>query len=85
MYYCFFVLCVGFLLPEEQIIPVQGAAKNDCNLDTFWYEPWGKSGVYKGIDIFASHGQAVFAQVMVWLFVLVLFAIGGNVSIVLGP
>lgn len=31
----FFVLCVGFLLPEEQIIPVQGAAKNDCNLDTF--------------------------------------------------
>ena len=62
MYYCFFVLCVGFLLPEEQIIPVQGAAKNDCNLDTFWYEPWGKSGVYKGIDIFESHGQAVFSS-----------------------
>lgn len=79
------VLLVGLLLPEEQIIPVYGAASNDWNHNTFWYEPWGKSGVHKGIDIFAKQGQAVISST----YGLVIFngtlGIGGNVVIVLGP
>lgn len=67
------VLCVGFLFPEEQIIPVQDAATNDWNHNTFWYEPWGKSGVHKGIDVFAKQGQAVLSS----SYGLVLFYIHG--------
>jgi hypothetical protein len=48
------VITLGFLLPEKIVMPVVGATVNDWNKDTFWYEPWGSSGVHKGIDIFAS-------------------------------
>lgn len=55
------VVLLGFLIPERLIIPVQGAAVTDWNKDTFWYEPWGDSGVHKGIDIFAPQGTEVLA------------------------
>ena len=43
-------------LPEWPQIPVQGASARDWNPRTFWFEPWGRSGVHKGIDIFAKQG-----------------------------
>jgi peptidoglycan LD-endopeptidase LytH len=46
-------------LPEWPQIPVEGAGPRDWNAQTFWYEPWGRSGVHKGIDIFAKPGTAV--------------------------
>ena len=57
------VITVGLALPEHAIIPVEGATSADWNAKTFWYEPWGKSGVHKGIDIFAPEGRAVIAAV----------------------
>lgn len=74
-----------FLIPEDKIIPVEGATKADWHKDTFWYEPWGSSGVHKGIDIFAAkgtplrstnHGIVVYSRTL---------AKGGEVIIVLGP
>ena len=41
------------VLPEWPQIPVAGASARDWNPRTFWFEPWGRSGVHKGIDIFA--------------------------------
>lgn len=79
------LLVAGFLLPESLVIPVQGASKGDWNADTFWYEPWGKSGVHKGIDIFSPSGTPVLAST----YGITLFqgelGIGGNVVVVLGP
>lgn len=79
------VLLAGYLLPERLLIPVEGATTSDWNEDTFWYEPWGASGVHKGIDIFAPKGKRVLAATGG----LVIFdgsaSRGGNIVLVLGP
>jgi murein DD-endopeptidase MepM/ murein hydrolase activator NlpD len=76
---------VVMLLPERPVIPVQGATSRDWNPASFWYEPWGRSGVHKGIDIFAPRGNPVVAPT----YGLVLFRgdipMGGRVLLVLGP
>jgi hypothetical protein len=52
---------IGLLLPGRAVIPVAGASARDWNPRSFWYEPWGASGVHKGIDIFAAQGRTVVA------------------------
>lgn len=78
-------LLAVLLLPENQRIPVAGAKSGDWHPDTFWYSPWGRSGVHKGVDIFASKGTPVLASSSG----LVLFrgelARGGKVVLMLGP
>lgn len=79
------VIIIGFLVPERLVIPVDGATVSDWNKGTFWYEPWGASGVHKGIDIFAPKGKDVIAASGG----LVMYQggndLGGNVLLVLGP
>jgi peptidoglycan LD-endopeptidase LytH len=80
------ILIVGFLLPERMIIPVLGATTSSWNHHSFWYKPWGKSGVHRGIDIFAKEGTPVIAATGG----LVLCAhdsqdAGGNIVVILGP
>jgi peptidoglycan LD-endopeptidase LytH len=49
-----------FLLAQPDLqVPVKGAVRSDWNPKTFWYEPWGKSIVHRGIDIFAKAGTDV--------------------------
>ena len=43
----FCVILSGFLVPEPRVIPVAHATSTDWNSNTFWYEPWGSSGVHK--------------------------------------
>ena len=78
------VFAAGFIVPEDRNIPVVGATNADWNKDTFWYEPWGASGVHKGVDIFAVKGTAVLSPTNM----LVLFngeiAMGGKVIVGLG-
>jgi len=75
----------GFLWPQRAVVPVQGATERDWNPESFWYYPWGRSAVHKGIDIFASEGTAVVSATPG----LVMYAgpggTGGNVVAVLGP
>ena len=79
------VILIGFVMPDEPVIPVAGATSSDWNHDTFWHSPWGASGVHKGIDIFAMEGTRVISSTPG----LVLFSgkrsRGGNVVAVLGP
>ncbi len=79
------VLCVGLLLPEFPVIPVKGATAGDWNAKSFWFEPWGKSGVHKGIDIFGKINTPIIATT----YGIVIFAgelpLGGKVVAVLGP
>lgn len=79
------VVAAGLLLPERAIIPVDGATSRDWNPKSFWFEPWGVSGVHKGIDIFATQGTAVRAAVHGLVIYRGEFGQGGNVVAILGP
>jgi len=81
----FLVVLAGFLVPESRVIPVEGATSNDWNKDSFWFEPWGASGVHKGVDIFGNKGQKVVATTNMIILYKGSFSIGGNVVIGLGP
>jgi len=79
------VVLAPFAIPEYARIPVQGATVRDWNPQAFWYEPWGASGVHKGIDIFAPQGRAVIASVPGIVIFRGQLKLGGNVVAVLGP
>lgn len=81
----FIFFLVGFVVPERLIIPVAGATKADWNHKSFWYSPWGISGVHKGIDIFAAEGTPVISATRGFVFFSGTLALGGNVVVVLGP
>lgn len=79
------ILGLGFLIPEPKIIPVLGATEADWNKDTYWYEPWGSSGVHKGIDIFAPEGTNVISSSNLLILYRGTLRKGGNVVVGLGP
>jgi murein DD-endopeptidase MepM/ murein hydrolase activator NlpD len=79
------VVLAPFAIPEHARIPVQGATVRDWNPRAFWYEPWGASGVHKGIDIFAREGRPVIAPVPGIVIFRGQLKLGGNVVAVLGP
>jgi len=79
------LLVFGFLWPERINMPVTGADKRDWNPKSFWAEPWGSSGVHKGIDIFAKHGTPVVSTTDGVLLYAGVIPKGGNVILVLGP
>ena len=82
----FLVLIVaGFALPESAVIPVQGATSQDWNSQSFWFAPWGKSGVHKGIDIFATKGTPLLAATNGIVVFRGELSLGGKVIAVLGP
>jgi len=55
------LLLLGLLAPQWLRVPVKGASSRDWHPQSFWYEPWGRSGTHKGIDIFARQGTPVLA------------------------
>ena len=79
------IFTIILLLPYSISIPVKGASSKDWNKDTFWFEPWGISGVHKGVDIFSRKSTEVLSPT----FGLVLYegeiAVGGKVIITIGP
>ena len=75
----------GLLLPATAIIPVQGATPADWNARSFWCRPWGKSGVHRGIDIFAKEGTPVMAATSGLVVYAGTLRDGGNVVAILGP
>ena len=79
------IFIAGFLVPERKVIPVAAATSADWNANTFWYEPWGSSGVHKGIDIFGSKGTQVIASTDMLILYKGTFNKGGNIIVGLGP
>lgn len=80
---CIFAL--NLFIPTSAIIPVQNATTKDWNKQSFWYSPWGKSGVHKGIDIFAKKGTSVLSSSTGLVIYTGNVLMGGNVVAVLGP
>lgn len=83
VFFCLFIL--GFLIPEPRGIPVKGATSADWNPKSFWFEPWGSSGVHKGLDIFARRGTPVLAPTDLLILYRRVLSKGGNVALGLGP
>ena len=75
----------AYVIPEEHKIPVVGASMNDWNQKSFWYYPWGKNRVHKGIDIFAEAGSPVVAPTRGFVLFAGKISMGGNVVYMLGP
>ena len=75
----------GLCLPENLIIPVKGATSKDWNHQTFWYSPWGASGVHKGIDIFGKRHQQVISPISGFVIFSGELTRGGHAIAVLGP
>ncbi|MEM6262991.1 MAG: M23 family metallopeptidase [Bacteroidota bacterium] len=76
---------LGLLIPQNLIIPVEGATYNDYHADTFWYYPWGTSVTHKGVDIFAKSGTPVLAATAGLVIYSGKLGKGGKVLMVLGP
>ncbi len=77
------ILILGMLPSGSLTIPVAGATNSDWNKDTFWYEPWGKSGVHKGIDIFAAKSIEVISPAPGFVLYSGKISRGGNIVVVL--
>lgn len=80
------------LIAVESLVPnpilqqqVFGARSQDWNANTYWHPNWGKSGVHKGIDIFAARGTPVVAAQAGLVVYQGLLREGGNVVAVLSP
>lgn len=76
---------LGLIFDQDPLIPVVGAKTSDWNPDSFWHEPWGTSGVHKGIDIFAKKGTEVLASVGGLVVYRGELKLGGNSLTILGP
>jgi peptidoglycan LD-endopeptidase LytH len=79
------IVIIGLLIPERLIIPVRGATPRNWNHNSFWFRPWGKSGVHRGIDIFSREGRAVVSSCSGIVVCADTISNGGNVVAVLGP
>jgi murein DD-endopeptidase MepM/ murein hydrolase activator NlpD len=79
------IFLAGIAAPERLIIPVQHATVKDWNHQSFWFEPWGPSGVHEGIDIFAPMSTPVLSPTYGIVIYRGQIALGGNVLVVLGP
>ena len=78
------ILALGLCNPQRGVIPVQNATSKDWNANSFWYSPWGKSGVHKGIDMFAKRGTPVIASTSGLVVYTGNISIGGNFVAILG-
>ena len=56
------ILGIGFIIPQQMIIPVSKATTKSWAADSFWAYPWGTSITHKGIDIFAERGTDVISS-----------------------
>ena len=72
-------------IPQNMIIPVQGAITKNWSEDSFWAYPWGSSITHKGIDIFADRGTPVISSTYGWVIYTYDGGKGGKSVMVLGP
>ena len=79
------ILVIGFLLPQNLKMPVDGAGKSSYHSESFWYYPWGKSVTHKGVDVFAKKGTAIHSGTYGMVLYSGNIRMGGNFVLILGP
>jgi murein DD-endopeptidase MepM/ murein hydrolase activator NlpD len=78
------IFASGYVIPDQHKMPVQGATSSDWNHQSFWYYPWGRNRVHKGIDIFATEGTPVVAPTGGFILFKGQLSRGGNVVYMMG-
>ena len=79
------VFIIGFIIPQDLTMPVEGAQTADYNKDSFWYYPWGKSVTHKGVDIFAKSNTPIQSSTKGIVVSTGTNGRGGNYLLILGP
>ncbi len=85
LFFCLRIFLFPFLIPQKMKMPVYKADKNSYNQKSFWFYPWGRSGVHKGVDIFAKEGTTIFSSTIGLVLFTGSIEMGGNVVVILGP
>lgn len=81
----FVIILIGFLFPQQLVIPVKGATTSDWDNHSFWAYPWGTSITHKGIDIFKQRGTDVISATYGIVVYTSNSGKGGKSVMVLGP
>jgi len=79
------ITILGFLIPQNLKMPVQGATASDYNPESYWAYPWGKSVTHKGVDIFAKTGTTINSATNGIVLSTGEGGQGGKYALVLGP
>lgn len=79
------VFLIGWCIPENPKIPVNGASERDYHPQSFWYYPWGHSITHKGVDIFATKGTTLRSATNGIVLYTGHLEVGGRVVFILGP
>ncbi len=66
-------------------MPVEDAEAWSWNDSSFWYYPWGRSVVHKGVDIFADEGTNIPSSTNGMVIYTGNSKIAGNHVLILGP
>jgi peptidoglycan LD-endopeptidase LytH len=83
--FLFIVLLLGFIIPQNFVIPVENATSENWDIESFWYWPWGESITHKGVDIFSPEGTNVFSSTIGIVLTTKTTGNGGNIVYILGP
>ncbi len=78
------IILTGYLLPNSVISPIEKVQIEKIDPDSFWYYPWGESGVHKGIDIFCKTGTPVLSPVSGFVYRKGYGTISGNYIYIIG-
>ena len=76
---------IGYLIPENFKMPVEGANRKSYSQNSFWAYPWGRSVTHKGVDIFSKKGTTIRSATPGFVLFKGINKIGGNVVLILGP
>ncbi|MBL7702963.1 MAG: M23 family metallopeptidase [Ferruginibacter sp.] len=79
------LVIIGYIIPNKISSPISQNNISKIDPESFWYYPWGESGVHKGIDIFSEKGTAVLSPVSGFIIKNGYGTIAGNYVYILGP
>jgi peptidoglycan LD-endopeptidase LytH len=76
---------LGYFIPNNVVSPIERDAIIKIDPESFWYFPWGESGVHKGIDIFCDRGTIIKSPISGLVIGNGYGIISGNYVYILGP
>jgi len=85
IFFLLIIILIGFLIPNHITSPIELKDVVKIDPESFWYYPWGESGVHKGIDIFCPKNTNVVAPVSGFVIGKGYGTISGDYIRIIGP